>query len=151
MPVATAGTPTVQLARSLVTGELHPAGGELGGEIFFESCKPLFGRGFGARDEYRLRVRRPQQPPAIGSAHPYAVDIGHLAPGSAQALADFTHDLELAAFRACKPQLGGVYHSRQLVAHLGEAVTAARQDAEQPHSDIDRVVEPVIAIGKEDV
>ena len=73
------------------------------------------------------------------------------APRRLQPLAHLVDDREFARLGAGKPQLGRVDHRAAAVAHLGQALAAAREDAQEPHRGIERVVIAVIASAIEDM
>ena len=91
------------------------------------------------------KLKRAQD--AIVAARPYARKMREVVQRLAARAGQDAHPL-LAAREA---ELRRIHRLRQGIAHLGQALAAARDVAEQPDGGIERIVVAVIAVGEEDM
>src|SRR5262249_40180158 len=93
-----------------------------------QSFKPGGIARFAARDEDRLSIRCPQQPPTISRLHAHAIDVVDDSAFPAQALADLFDHAEFLRIRTGEPNFRGIDDRGPVAADLGKRSTLLAQD-----------------------
>src|SRR5262245_26658362 len=104
-----------------------------------------------ACDENVMRIRRPQQPPAVGSLHPHAVDIIETSTVSTQSPLDLLDKGKFARVWDGEPDLRRIGDRGPCVPYLREGLLGTANDAHQAYRGIERIVVAEIWFAEEDV